>query len=98
MNKLILSDGTELTNFTLNGTMLEFDSTVDKSVFEGKLKNVQVVTDEQALVYQNAYLITWDNQPNWIAFAEKSELELLQEKLLAKVDYLAMMTDTEMEV
>ena len=98
MNKLILSDGTELTNFTLNGTMLEFDSTVDKSVFEGKLKNVQVVTDEQTLVYQNAYLITWDNQPNWIAFAEKSELELLQEKLLAKVDYLAMMTDTEMEV
>ena len=98
MNKLILSDGTELTNFTLNGTMLEFDSTVDKSVFEGKLKNVQVVTDEQTLVYQNAYLISWDNQPKWIAFAEKSELELLQEKLLAKVDYLAMMTDTEMEV
>lgn len=98
MNRLILSDGTELTNFTLNGTMLEFDSVIDKSVFEGKLKNVQVVTEEQTLVYQNAYLVTWDNQPTWIAFAEKSELELLQEKLLAKVDYLAMMTDTEMEV
>lgn len=97
MNRLILSDGTELNNFTLNGTMLEFDSAVDKAVFDGKLKNVQIIADEQTLTYNNAYLVTFENS-NWIAFAEKSELEVLQEKLLAKLDYLAMMTDTEMEV
>ena len=98
MNKLILSDGTELTGFTLNGTVLEFDRVVDKSVFEGKLKSVQVITDNETLVYTNAYLISWETYPTWVGFAEKTPLQILEETLLAKVDYLAMMTDTEIEV
>lgn len=97
MNKVILADGTELTGFTLNGTMLTFTNGIDKAVFDGKLKTVDVITDTEKLHYNNAYLITWDNQPNDVAFAEKTEMELLKESMQSQLDYIAMMTDVSME-
>ncbi len=97
MNKVILADGTELTGFTLNGTMLTFIDGVDKTVFDGRLKTVEVITDTERLHYNNAYLITWDNQPNDVAFAEKTEMELLKESMQSQLDYIAMMADVSME-
>ena len=97
MNKVILSDSTELTGFTLNGTMLTFTDGIDKTVFDGKLKTVEVITDTEKLHYKNAYLITWDNLPNTVAFAEKTEMELLKESMQSQLDYIAMMADVSLE-
>ena len=97
-NRLILSDGTVLTGFSLNGTMLFFAQDVDTSIFEGRMKPVKVEADGQVLEYRNAQLITWADDPKAIAFTERDALEVLREEMESKLDYIAMMSDVDMEV
>lgn len=97
MNQIILSDGTKLTGFELSGNICKFEGRVDTSVFEGKMSPVTVKTDEGETVYKHGKLITFDYDPNSIAFCERPMHEVIENSLSAKIDYLAIMTDVDID-
>ena len=96
MNKVVFADGFELTGFTLNGTLLCFKEAVNPSdLTVARLKTVEVIADAQRLCYHNAK-VTFLNS-GAIAFTERSSLEVLKETIDAKIDYLALMSDIDLE-
>lgn len=98
MNKLILADNYELTGFTLNGTVITFDESVDKSIFTARrLKDVQVIAENENLHFTNAELITFGETSKTFAFVSKDPILVMQEQLNAKLDYLALMSNVSLE-
>lgn len=96
MNKVILSDGTIIKGFEMNGNVLVFQKDVDVSIFEGKIKPVIISTKDNESVYNDAVLITWEDNQKLISFREKTDLEIINEKCNSKIDYVAMMTDVDL--
>lgn len=96
MNRIILSDGTVLTGFTVNGSELHFETAVDPSVFKGKMSPLKIESEEYNACFNHGQLITWENEPNRIAFCEQSIVDVINDKLTSKIDYVAMMTDVDL--
>lgn len=100
MYKLILADGTELKGFTKNGDNYITDTKVDEDVFEGNLDTLTVTNGEDdTRELTNAQLIQqieFDGK-YWLCFREKSEQEIKEERINSQIEYLAMMTDVDLE-
>lgn len=95
MNKVIFADGTELTGFTVNGSLLIFETPVNTSTWTtAQLKRVVVKTADCNMEYNNAVVLPFD--ATGFAFGEKSGMELLQESIQSQLDYIAMMADVEL--
>lgn len=91
-NRITLSDGTVITGFTVNGTMLEFDSAVDTSVYEGKMSPLVIESDEYNATFSNAVAYVNPSLPNAICFWEQPLEEILQRKINALQAYVEMIS------
>ena len=80
MVNIILSDGTEIKNLTVNGTCLISDIDVaDELLTDEKLQTITI----NDVVYKNITLARkWiDEYKTWIAFREKTQSELDKERI-----------------
>ena len=100
MYKLILADGTEIKNLTKNGDNYISDKKIDESIFRGNLSTLTITDGEETITMENAELIQqveFDGK-FWICFRELSERELKDIDMEAKIEYLAMMTDVDIDI
>ena len=100
MYKLILADGTEIKNLTKNGDNYISDKKIDENLFKGNLSTLTITDGEETINMENAELIQqieFDGK-FWICFRELSERELKDIDMEAKIEYLAMMTDVDIDI
>lgn len=100
MYKLILADGTEIKNLTKNGDNYISDKKIDEHLFKGNLSTLTITDGEETITMENAELIQqveFDGK-FWICFRELSERELKDMDMEAKIEYLAMMTDVDIDI
>lgn len=97
---IILSDGQTISNLTLNGTNFVSKTQIDESIFEGNLSTITISDGEEEEVMKNVELIHQIelNDEWYLAFRELSAQEIRDMEIDAKIDYIAMMADVDMEV
>jgi hypothetical protein len=82
--KIKLQDGQVIENLTLNGNNYISKKIIDSSIFENNLERVEIIDEEITQVYYNMKLvqnIVYNNE-SWFVLAEKSENDLLKERLV----------------
>ena len=101
MFKLILADGTEIKNLTRNGDNFISDTKVDESLFAGNLTTLTITDGEDVTIeMNNAELIQQIEYQGkyWLCFRELSARELKDMALESQIQYLAMMTDVDIDI
>lgn len=95
-----LADGTELKGLSKNGDNFVSSTKIDESIFEGNLATMTVSDGESEVTYENVELIQQVQYADgwYLAFRELSAQELRDMEVDAKIDYIAMMADVDMEV
>lgn len=107
MLTLILADGTKLENLTQNGNNYVSPTEIDEGVFEDNLTTLTIVDEDtseeetlsnlefvQMVHYENFH----GNTGYYFVLREKSDAEIREETIDAKIDYIAMMSDIDLEV
>lgn len=97
---ITLADGQQITGLSKNGDNFVSQSEVDESIFEGNLSTMTVSDGETTETYENVELIQQVKYKDgwYLAFRELSAQELRDMEIDAKIDYIAMMADVDMEV
>lgn len=92
---IVLSDGTTLTNLGLNGNNYISSEPVYAETFDGKLMSITI----DDIPYENMELIHILDMGNewWFAFRELTIDEIRNMKVRSDIDYLAMMSDVDLE-
>lgn len=102
--KITLADGTTIENLALNGNNFVSAKKITEDMFEGKLSEVtiegQLDGQEFNQTYTNMELVQIAKYGNkyYFILREKSQKEIEQEQIKSNIDYLAMMTDVDLEV
>lgn len=102
MNKkytITLADGTTIDNLALNGTNYISKKPVTSDVFAGNCSPMIISDGEIEELHENAELVQIKNYNGeyWIAFRDVPKQELEEAKIRSDIDYIAMMTDTDLE-
>lgn len=98
-HSIILANGTRFDNLSLNGNNYISDKAIDSAIFTAKNCAPVIfsdgVTEE---LHENMALIHVLQQGNewWIALRDISPMELNNQRIRSDIDYIAMMTDTEL--
>ena len=101
--KITLSDGTQLKNLRLNGNNFVSETEITKEQFDGKLSKVVVegIEEGQEVIqeYKHVQLVQIAHYEDGYYFVlrELSKDELDKIKTQADIEYLAMMTDVDLE-
>ena len=98
MIKIILNNGNEINNLTLNGNNYISDNTLLNDIFADGLSIVTVVDGDISTEYKNMKLIqniVLDGK-SWFILAEKTEEEILKERLKSTEDALMILMDLQM--
>lgn len=93
-----LADGTKLENLELNGNNYISKKPIDQSLFDYNLDRVTISDGETEEIYQDMALIHVKELPGGLymfALRNLSQDELGKAKLRADIDYLYMMTETD---
>ena len=97
-----LSDGSQIKNLKLNGNNYVSKKELTESDFEGKLKHIKIIneTDNTFEELDNVELIQLIKYSDGYYFVLKeiSEEELKRMKMQGDIEYLAMMTNADLEV
>jgi hypothetical protein len=96
--KITLASGTVITGLEKNGNCF-ISSTPLPDMEDGLLEVVASADDEQDIVWHNAELVSCAavDDRYWFTFREPTEAELATLQMQAKVDYIAMMTNVDLE-
>lgn len=99
MATVTLSDGTKLTNLGVNGDNFTSSTPIDATVFEYNTSPVQISIDGVIETHEHMELVQVTRYQNeyWFVLRDLTEAELRQNDIDAKLDYLAMMTDVDLE-
>ena len=98
MIKIILNNGNEINNLTLNGNNYISDNILSDGIFTDGLSIVTVVDGDISTEYKNIKLvqnIVIDGK-SWFILAEKTEEEILKERLKSTEDVLMILMDLQM--
>lgn len=98
MYKIILADGRVIGNLTANGNNFVSSEPVDESMFDNNCSPMTVIVGNYEDVHEHAKLVqlaVYDGK-YYLAFRDISEQEIREQKIRSDLDYLAMMTDTEL--
>lgn len=97
---ITLADGQKITGLRKNGDNFVSETQVDESIFDGNLSTMTVSDGESEQVLNNVELIQQvEYKDGWyLAFRELTAQELRDMEIDAKIDYIAMMADVDMEV
>lgn len=98
--KITLANGTQLKDLKLNGNNFISETEITEDIFEGNLSRV-VIEDEEGNVqeYEHMQLIQIVHYEDGYYFIlrELSKDELERIKIQADIEYLAMMSDIDLE-
>lgn len=94
-----LDDGTAIGGLTLSGNNFISDTELTPEIFDGKLSKITATDGDSTLEWNNAELvqITHPDSRWWFVLRELSPEELFRATTKAKLDYLALVTDTDLE-
>ena len=99
--KIILSDGTQLKNLKLNGNNYISKTKITEDDFEGKLSKITIEneTDKTSEELENMELvqIVHCEDGYYFVLRQLSQDEIDKIKTKADIEYLAMMTDVDLE-
>ena len=94
-----LDDGTAIGGLTLSGNNFISDTELTPEMLDGKLSKITATDGDSTLEWNNAELvqITHPDSRWWFVLRELSPEELFRATTKAKLDYLALVTDTDLE-
>ena len=94
-----LDDGTAIGGLTLSGNNFISDTELTPEMFDGKLSKITATDGDSTLEWNNAELvqITHPDSRWWFVLRALSPEELFRATTKAKLDYLALVTDTDLE-
>ena len=105
--EITLADGTKISRLGMNGDNYISETKVDESVFRNNLSTMVVSDGETEIEYHYVELIQqmeWADGTWYLAFREKTDAELREErqkeeneKMQSNIEYIAMMTDVDLE-
>lgn len=97
--KITLADGTKIDNLRLNGNNYASNLKVTSDIFDGKLSTVTINDGERDTIYNNMELvqITEYDDGYYFILRQLSEQEIREMKIIADIDYIAMMSDIDLE-
>ena len=96
--KIILNNGNTVENLTLNGNNYISDEIISDDIFTDGLSIVTVVDGDISTEYKNMKLIqniVLDGK-SWFILAEKTQEEILKERLKSTEDALMILMDLQM--
>ena len=96
---IILADGTRIENLIQNGTNYVSEDMLDADMFVNNCCPLTIQCGEEVQTYENAELVHISQETDgcYIAFRETPENKVREAKLRSDIDYLAMMTGTDLE-
>lgn len=101
--KITLSDGTQLTDLRLNGNNYISEVKLTEDDFKGKLSKVTIEGSEDGQEIKQEYehmelvqIVQYENEYHFV-LRELSAAELKEIKMQSDIEYLAMMTDIDLE-
>lgn len=98
MIDIYLQDGSILENLEVNGNCLVSKENIDDSKLTDEMLSKIIINEQE---FKNITLVRkWvDNDGKiWIALRQKTDDEVWKEKYGSNIDYIAMMTDVDIEV
>ena len=96
--KIILNNGNEINNLTLNGNNYISNNVLLDDIFTDGLSIVTVIDGDTSTEYKDMRLIqniVLDDK-SWFILAEKTEEEILKERLKSTEDVLMILMDLQM--
>ena len=99
MYTLKLADGTQIKNLGMNGNNLVSKNQVDESLFEDNLSTVTITGEGETTVLHNAMFTGQrEFEDGWyFSFTEIPPQEQVNISVKGKIEYLAMMTNVDLE-
>lgn len=96
---ITLADNTVLDNLTLNGNNFVSKTAVQASLFVGNCSPMTISDGETEEVHEFAELVQVKQYGDeyWMVFRDIPENERKEAKVRSDVDYIAMMTDVDLE-
>ena len=101
--KITLSDGTQLKDLRLNGNNYISEVKLTEDDFKGKLSKVTIEGSEDDQEIKQEYehmelvqIVQYENEYHFV-LRELSAAELKEIKMQSDIEYLAMMTDIDLE-
>ena len=96
---ITLADGSVLENLRLNGNNFISASEITEEMFLGNCSSVTISDGETEETYKNMALVGIDKvgEEYWFILRRVSEAELVNARVRADIDYLAMMADIALE-
>ena len=98
--KITLADGTEIENLAINGNNFISDEELTESTFARKLHTVTITgSDGSEEIIDNAELISLrkEGDKTWFIIREIPASVMKERKIQADIEYIAMMTDVNLE-
>ena len=96
---ITLSDGTVISNLTMNGNNFVAESAIDESIFEGNCGTVLIYDGETTVELSNMEFQKTqigDNEDNMFILYQITDDELQKIKLQSDIEYIAMMAGIEL--
>ena len=99
MATVILADETRLADLELNGDNFISEEELTEDMFENNLSPVIIDTEDGRTTHQHMALvqITHPDGRWWFVLRDITDAELREAKIRGDIDYIAMMTDVELE-
>ena len=97
--KIILGDGTEISNLKLNGNNFISTETIEESVFADNCSPVTISDGTTETVHPNMKLVQIVEQipgEYWFVLRDISEEEFARTKMQSDIAYIAMMSNVEL--
>lgn len=101
MYTITLSDGRKLENLTVNGTNFVSKTKVDEKIFRNNLAAVKISDGKTERAYENLAFIQqmeWADGTYYLAFREKTKMELLTEEITENSTGMADVQDALVEL
>lgn len=97
MISIELSDGTVIDNLEVNGNCFLSDVNIKNELLADEMLSSIIINEE---TYTNVTLVRkWQqNGKTWIALRKKTDDEIWKEQYKSNLDYIAMMSDVDLEV
>lgn len=103
--KITLADGTKLENLSLNGNNFVSENEITEDIFEGNLLKVKIegINEEgQEIIEEHNHMeliqIAQYDDGYYFALRDLTDEELEKMKMQSDIEYLAMMSDVDLEV
>ena len=99
MYTMILADGTEIENLTLNGNTYVSPVKINEDLFKGNMSTVTFTDGEKIIEMHNVRLLQQIEYQGefYLTFRELTQSELKESEINGKLEYIAMMADIDLE-